>query len=79
MSFLFVGMLFVMLPRGNVSAKRILEVLNTMPSLTNGTETESDNSESGIVEFKNVSFKYPDAQEYVIKNINFVLETELIY
>ena len=72
MSFLFVGMLFVMLPRGNVSAKRILEVLNTMPSLTNGTETQSDNSERGVVEFKNVSFKYPDAQEYVIKNINFV-------
>ena len=71
MSFLFVGMLFIMLPRGSVSAKRILEVLNTVPSLQNGTmnpETEL----SGTVEFKAVSFKYPDAQEYVLQDISFV-------
>ena len=73
MSFLFVGMLFIMLPRGNVSAKRILEVLNTIPSLKNGTLTQTDLQQYGTVEFKNVSFKYPDAEEYVLKNINFVL------
>lgn len=72
MSFLFVGMLFIMLPRGNVSAKRILEVLNTTSCLQNGTITETNNSVKGMVEFKNVSFKYPDAQEYVLHDINFV-------
>ena len=72
MSFLFVGMLFVMLPRGNVSAKRILEVLNTTPSIKNGTLTECSSGVKGKVEFKNVCFKYPDANEYVLKNISFV-------
>ena len=72
MSFLFVGMLFVMLPRGNVSAKRILEVLNTTPSIKNGTLTESASEVKGKVEFKNVCFKYPDANEYVLKNVSFV-------
>lgn len=72
MSFLFVGMLFVMLPRGNVSAKRILEVLNTTPSIKNGTLTESASGVKGKVEFKNVCFKYPDANEYVLRNISFV-------
>jgi len=72
MSFLFVGMLFVMLPRGNVSAKRILEVLNTTPSIKNGTLTECTSGVKGKVEFKNVCFKYPNANEYVLKNISFV-------
>lgn len=72
MSFLFVGMIFIMFPRGNISAKRILEVLNTTPSLQNGTIISTDNGVVGKVEFKNVCFKYPDAQEYVLKDISFV-------
>lgn len=75
MSFLFVGMLFVMFPRGNVSAKRILEVLQTTPSLQNGTIAKSPNDIFGKVEFKNVSFKYPGAEEYVLKDISFVAQT----
>ncbi len=74
MSFLFVGMLFVMFPRGNVSAKRILEVLETNPSLKNGTMAEPITDVVGKVEFKNVSFKYPGAEEYVLKDINFVAQ-----
>ena len=72
MSFLFVGLIFIMIPRGNVSAKRILEVLNTTPNIKNGTLTESSNNVTGKVEFKNVCFKYPGANEYVLKNISFV-------
>lgn len=75
MSFLFVGMLFVMFPRGNVSAKRILEVLQTTPSLKNGTVTQTPADVVGKVEFKNVSFKYPDAEEYVLKDVSFVAKT----
>lgn len=74
MSFLFVGMLFVMFPRGNVSAKRILEVLDTTPSLVNGIVTDTHTTETGTIEFKNVCFKYPDAEDYVLKNINFAVK-----
>lgn len=72
MSFLMVSILFVMVPRGAVSAKRILEVLNTKPTIKNGTKTEGALNIKGQVEFKNVSFKYPGAEEYVLKDINFV-------
>lgn len=70
MSFLMLAMIFIMYPRANVSAQRIREVLDTEASVIDGTYDE-DNGIRGEVEFKNVSFKYPDADEYVLKNISF--------
>ena len=70
MSFLMLAMIFIMYPRANVSAQRIGEVLDTEASVIDGTYDE-DNGIRGEVEFKNVSFKYPDADEYVLKNISF--------
>ncbi len=70
MSFLVLAMIFIMYPRANVSAQRIGEVLDTEASVIDGTYDE-DNGIRGEVEFKNVSFKYPDADEYVLKNISF--------
>ena len=69
MSFLMLAMIFMMLPRAEVSAKRINEVLDTDISIKNGTKKEE--KEKGTVEFKNVSFKYPDADEYLLENISF--------
>lgn len=69
MSFLMLAMIFMILPRAQVSASRINEVLDTRLSVIDGNVTNKD--EVGIVEFKNVSFKYPDAEEYVLKNISF--------
>lgn len=74
MSFLMLAMIFMMLPRAQVSAKRINEVLDTKETIKNGTLTEDKTSERGTVEFKNVSFKYPDAEEYLLKNITFKVE-----
>ena len=72
MSFLMLAMIFMMLPRANVSAKRINEVLETKSSIKDGTIKSS--KETGTIEFKNVSFKYPDADEYLLKNISFKIE-----
>ena len=69
MSFLMLAMIFMIVPRAQVSAKRINEVLDTDVSIKNGTITKG--KEVGTVEFKNVSFKYPDAEEYLLKNISF--------
>ena len=71
MSFLMLAMIFMMIPRANISARRINEVLNQEISITDGNLDESDSKEFGTVEFKNVSFKYPDADEYLLKNISF--------
>lgn len=71
MSFLMLAMIFMVLPRASVSAKRINEVLDTKETIKNGTLKENKTNETGTVEFKNVSFKYPDAEEYLLKNINF--------
>lgn len=71
MSFMMLIMIFMMLPRVSVSAKRINEVLDTMPKIVDGENNFKTNLK-GVVEFKNVSFKYPDAQEYVVKNVNFI-------
>ena len=71
MSFMMLIMIFMMLPRVSVSAKRINEVLDTMPNIVDGENNFKTNLK-GIVEFKNVSFKYPDAQEHVVKNVNFI-------
>lgn len=69
MSFLMLAMIFMILPRAQVSASRINEVLDTRLSVIDGNVTNKD--EVGTVEFRNVSFKYPDAEEYVLKNISF--------
>ena len=71
MSFLMLAMIFMMIPRANISARRINEVLNQEISITDGNLDESDSKEFGTVEFKNVSFKYPDADEYLLKDISF--------
>ena len=70
MSFLMLAMIFMMLPRASVSAKRINEVLDTELSIQDGSFTGST-EETGTVEFKNVSFKYPDAEEYLLRDISF--------
>ncbi len=71
MSFLMLAMIFMMLPRAQVSANRINEVLDSKISIKDGKMKEDITKEKGTVEFKNVSFKYPDADEYLLKNISF--------
>jgi ATP-binding cassette subfamily B protein len=69
-SFLMLTMIFMILPRAQVSARRIQEVLDQEISIKDGT-FNGDTKESGTVEFKNVCFKYPDADEYILKDISF--------
>ena len=71
LSFLMLAMIFMMLPRAEVSADRINEVLDTDITIKSGKVKENKTGEVGTVEFKNVSFKYPDADEYLLKNISF--------
>lgn len=71
MSFLMLAMIFMMLPRAQVSAVRINEVLDTEISIKDGLLENINTNQTGTVEFKNVSFKYPDAEEYLLKNISF--------
>lgn len=70
MSFLMLALIFMMWPRAEISAKRINEVLDEEIAIKNGT-FKGDTKEKGTVEFKNVSFKYPDADEYLLKDISF--------
>ncbi len=70
MSFLVLSFIFMMIPRAQISAKRINEVLDEEISVKEGT-FNGKTEEVGTVEFKNVSFKYPDADEYVLKDISF--------
>lgn len=74
MSFLMLAMIFMMFPRASVSANRINEVLETKISIEDGSITKDVTGEKGTVEFRNVSFKYPDAKEYLLKNISFKAE-----
>ena len=69
-SFLLLTFIFMVAPRAKVSANRINEVLSEEVSIKNGT-FNGDTKESGTIEFKNVSFKYPDADEYVLRDISF--------
>ena len=69
MSFLMLTMIFMILPRAQVSAVRINEVLDSESSILDGVNSKP--KEVGTVEFKNVSFKYPDADDYLLKNISF--------
>lgn len=71
MSFLMLAMIFMMSPRAQVSANRINEVLDTDITIKDGNINTNKTNEVGTVEFKNVSFKYPDADEYLLKNITF--------
>jgi len=72
MSFMMLTMVFMMLPRVVVSVKRVNEVLDTEPKILDGTVEESKPGIVGEVEFRNVSFKYPDAEEYIIRDVNFI-------
>ena len=72
MSFMMLIMIFMIYPRAAVSAKRILEVLETESEIKDGTVTKGN--EVGTVEFKHVSFKYPDAEEYILEDISFKAE-----
>lgn len=71
MAFMMLVMIFILLPRASVSAKRINEVLDTKPSLENGSAAEGKPGQTGEIQFRDVSFRYPDAEEYVLKDISF--------
>ena len=71
MSFLMLAMIFMMWPRAQVSARRINEIFDQDISIKDGTFLGNDTKEVGTIEFKNVSFKYPDADDYLLKNISF--------
>ena len=71
MSFMMLVMIFMILPRAMVSANRINEVLETEPTIHDGAIAESRQEKEGEIEFRNVSFRYPDAKEYVLENISF--------
>lgn len=74
MSFMMLSMTAVMLPRANVAAERIEEVMNTYPSITDpGTPVALPQNTKGVLVFSNVSFRYPDADEDTIKDISFTV------
>ena len=70
-AFLMLAFTFMIVPRAGISARRINEVLDSEISVIDGDKDINKTKETGTVEFKNVSFKYPDADEYLLKNINF--------
>ena len=75
MAFLMISMISIMLPRASVSARRINEVLEAEPSVKDKKETKKfDPNKKGLVEFKNVSFRYPDADTEILEDINFTAE-----
>ena len=73
-AFMMLIVIFIIYPRSSVSAKRILEVLETEEAVKDGNIHEKTNKKIGLVEFRNVSFKYPDAEEYMLENISFKVE-----
>ena len=75
MAFLMISMISIMLPRATVSARRINEVIDTVPSIKDPEETKKfDTNKKGLVEFKNVSFRYPDADTEILEDISFTAE-----
>lgn len=70
MSFMMLVMIFILLPRASVAAKRINEVLDTEPAIEDGDGNIREQG-SGEIEFRNVSFRYPDAEHPVLENITF--------
>ena len=75
LSFTFLVMIFVIYPRASVSMGRISEILDTKESIKDGSIEKDTTKLKGTVEFKNVSFKYPDAEECILENINFKVES----
>lgn len=73
MSFLMLAIIFIMYPRASISSGRVREVLDTQSSIKNGSYNKKT-KDVGTIEFKNVTFKYPDADEDVIKNISFKID-----
>ncbi len=73
MAFMMLVMLFILLPRATVSAKRVNEVLDTKPTIMDGILTDGKQGIKGEVTFRNVCFKYPDAAEYVIRDVSFTV------
>lgn len=71
MAFMLLSMTFILLPRAAVSAARINEVLNTPQTIIDGEIQSSPKGIEGEIELRNVSFKYPDAEDYVLKDISF--------
>ena len=71
MSFMMLAVIFVMLPRAQVAAGRILEVLNNEPTQKNGSVTTSDEQKKGEIVFDHVSFRYPGGEENVLSDISF--------
>ena len=74
MSFMMLVMIFILLPRASVAAKRILEVLDKKISIVSGNIEKSNSKLKGEVEFKNVYFKYDDAEDYVLNDISFKIK-----
>jgi len=70
-AFMMLTMIFIIFPRASVSIKRIMEVLGTEPKIIDGSVVAGKSGMEGEVEFRNVSFKYPDGADYVLENINF--------
>lgn len=73
MAFMMLVMIFVLVPRASVAAKRINEVLDTEPAIEDGAKTEAKAGMTGEVEFCHVSFKYPDAEKNVLEDITFTV------
>lgn len=73
-SFIMLSMVSIMIPRAMVSIKRISEILNYNVSIKDGEDAKDIKEVEGLIEFKNVSFKYPNAKEEVLSNINFTAE-----
>lgn len=71
MAFMMMVMVFIILPRASVAAKRINEVLDTEATIEDGDKDIKDSGIRGEIEFKNVNFKYPDAEDYVLSDISF--------
>jgi ATP-binding cassette subfamily B protein len=70
-SFLMLSMMFIMIPRAAVSAQRIAEVLETKPTIVDPKDPKHFDKVQGVVEFKNVTFRYPGAEEDALKNVSF--------
>lgn len=71
MAFMMLAIFFIFYPRAAISSKRILEVLNTKSKIKEGIINKNITNEKGTIEFKNVSFKYPDAEECMLEDISF--------
>lgn len=71
MSFLLMSMVFVLWPRADVSAQRVLEVIDTDPMVADGVKTAGKPGMEGEIEFRNVSFAYPDSRQAMLEGVNF--------